>query len=122
RPLRARHVRGQRAPGAAAGRGRRHLRHRPHRDQGLIADEIVKKQRDDGSWEFFLNLRRPPINESQTTDAVWIILALQGEMGRDGSASQRVALKKATDWLAGAKLSDDLQDKVLKLLLAIRAG
>ena len=36
----------------------------------LIADEIVKKQRDDGSWEFFLNLRRPPINESQITDAV----------------------------------------------------
>jgi hypothetical protein len=88
----------------------------------LIADEIVKKQRDDGSWEFFLNLRRPPINESQTTDAVWIILALQGEMGHDASESQRVALKKATGWLAGAKLSDNLQDKVPHVLLAIRAG
>jgi hypothetical protein len=88
----------------------------------LIADEIVKKQRDDGSWEFFLNLRRPPINESQTTDAVWIILALQGEMGRDATQAQRAALKKATAWLAGAKLSDNLQDKVLNLLLAIRAG
>jgi hypothetical protein len=88
----------------------------------LIADEIVKKQRDDGSWEFFANLRRPPINESQTTDAVWIILALQGEVGRGAPASQRVALKKATDWLAGAKLSDDLQDKVFNVLLALRAG
>jgi len=88
----------------------------------LIADEIVKKQRDDGSWEFFPNLRRPPINESQTTDAVWIILALQGEMGRDASKSQRVAIKKATVWLAGARLSDNLQDKVLNVLLAIRAG
>ena len=36
----------------------------------LIADDIVKKQRDDRSWEFFSNLRRPPINECQTTDAV----------------------------------------------------
>ena len=88
----------------------------------LIADDIVKKQRDDGSWEFFLNLRRPPINESQTTDAVWIILALQGEMGRDATESQRAALKKATAWLAGAKLSDNLQHKVLNVLLAIRAG
>jgi Squalene-hopene cyclase C-terminal domain len=88
----------------------------------LIADEIVKKQRDDGSWEFFLNLRRPPINESQITDAVWIILALQGERGRDASESQRAAAKKATGWLAGAKLSDSLQERVLNLLLAIRAG
>ena len=88
----------------------------------LIADEIVKKQLADGSWEFFANLRRPPINESQITDAVWIILALQGELERDPSESQRVALKKATIWLAGAKISDNLQDKVLKVLMAIRAG
>jgi Squalene-hopene cyclase C-terminal domain len=88
----------------------------------LIADEIVEKQRDDGSWEFFANLRRPPINESQTTDAVWIILALQGEMERDPPAAQRAALKKATAWLAGTKLSDDLQDKVFQVLLAVRAG
>jgi len=88
----------------------------------LIADEIVKKQRADGSWEFFLNLRRPPINESQTTDAVWIILALQGEMGVDASESQRAAIKKATVWLARAKLSDNLQDKVLNVLLALRTG
>jgi hypothetical protein len=87
-----------------------------------IADEIVKKQRADGSWEFFANLRRPPINENQTTDAVWIILALQGEIERDASEAHRVALKKAMDWLAGAKLSDNLQDKVFKVLLAIRTG
>ena len=49
----------------------------------LIADEIVKKQQPDGSWEFFATLRRPPINESQTTDAAWIILALQGMTGPD---------------------------------------
>jgi hypothetical protein len=88
----------------------------------LIADEIVKKQRDDGSWEFFSNLRRPPINECQTTDAVWIILALEGEMEPDATEAQRAALRKATAWLAGAKLSDNLQDKVFSLLLAIRAG
>src|SRR5262245_63661525 len=43
----------------------------------LIAEEMVRKQQPDGSWEFFATLRRPPINESQTTDAAWIILALQ---------------------------------------------
>src|SRR6187399_2904660 len=47
----------------------------------LIAEEIVKKQQPDGSWEFFAGLRRPPINESQTTDAAWIIMALEGETG-----------------------------------------
>src|SRR5690242_17353339 len=35
----------------------------------LIAEEIARKQRPDGSWEFFATLRRPPINESQATDA-----------------------------------------------------
>src|SRR5436853_7057199 len=45
----------------------------------LIAEEIIQKQQPDGSWEFFATLRRPPINESHTTDAAWIVLALQGE-------------------------------------------
>ncbi len=34
----------------------------------LIAEKIVNKQKPDGSWEFFSILRRPPINERQTTD------------------------------------------------------
>src|SRR5206468_12016019 len=55
----------------------------------LIAEEIVKKQQPDGSWEFFAGLRRPPINESQTTDAAWIIMALQGQTGPDAPAAQR---------------------------------
>src|SRR5437763_2570964 len=44
----------------------------PSLDQGqqqslrLITEEIVGKQQQDGSWEFFATLRRPPINESQT--------------------------------------------------------
>jgi hypothetical protein len=88
----------------------------------LIADEIVRKQQPDGSWEFFDTLRRPPINECQTTDAVWIILALQGEILPNASEAQHAALRKAMVWLAGAKLSDNLQDKVFNLLLAIRAG
>src|SRR5207249_3505199 len=87
-----------------------------------IAEEIVKKQQPDGSWEFFATLRRPPINESQTTDAAWIIMALEGETGPDAPQSQRVALKRAITWLAAAKLSNNHQDKVLKVLLASRAG
>lgn len=85
----------------------------------FIADEIVKKQRDDGSWEFFLS--RPPINESETTDVAWLIMALQGEMRPDASETHRLALQKATAWLAAAPLPNP-QDKVFKVLLAARAG
>ena len=53
----------------------------------LIAEEIVNKQQPDGSWELFATLRRPPINESQTTDAAWIIMALEGENGADAPES-----------------------------------
>ena len=88
----------------------------------LIAEEIVKKQQPDGSWEFFATLRRPPINESQTTDAAWIIMALEGETGPDAPESQRAALSKAIAWLDAAKPSDLHQDKVLKVLLGVRSG
>src|SRR5215213_7977016 len=51
----------------------------PGQKQSLksITADVVKKQRADGSWDFFLS--RPPVNESQATDAAWIIIALQGE-------------------------------------------
>jgi hypothetical protein len=88
----------------------------------LIAEEIVQKQQPDGSWEFFAGLRRPPINESQTTDAAWIIMALEAETGPDASESQRAALQKAIAWLDTAKPSDLHQDKALKVLLGARAG
>src|SRR5262249_301591 len=88
----------------------------------LIAEEIVKKQRPDGSWEFFATLRRPPINESQTTDTAWIILALQGATGPGAPQSQRAALSKAIAWLDTAKPADLHQDKVLKVLLGVRSG
>ncbi len=88
----------------------------------LIAEEIVKKQQPDGSWEFFATLRRPPINESQTIDAAWIIMALERETGPDASESERAALAKAKVWLAGTKLPRTLQDKVFAVLLAERAG
>lgn len=88
----------------------------------LIAGEIVKKQQPDGSWEFFATLRRPPINESQTTDAAWILLALQGETGPDAPQTQREALSKGMAWLDGAKRSDLHQDKALKVLLGVRSG
>ncbi len=88
----------------------------------LVAEEIVKKQQPDGSWEFFATLRRPPINENQTTDAAWIILALRGETGPDAPESQRAALAKATAWFDAAKPSGIHQDKVFKVLLAVRAG
>jgi hypothetical protein len=88
----------------------------------LIAGEIVKTQQPDGSWEFFATLRRPPINETQTTDAAWIILALQGETGPDAPKAQREALSKGMAWLDAAKPSDLHQDKALKVLLGVRSG
>jgi hypothetical protein len=88
----------------------------------LIAEEIVKKQQPDGSWEFFATLRRPPIDESQTTDAAWIIMALQGFVARDAAKSEREALAKAVAWLDGAKPCDLHQDKVLKVIVGVRSG
>jgi hypothetical protein len=88
----------------------------------LIAEEIVSKQQPDGSWEFFATLRRPPINESQTTDAAWIIMALEGETGPDAPESQRAALANAIAWLDAAKLSGIHQDKAMKVLMGARAG
>jgi hypothetical protein len=86
----------------------------------LIAQEIIIKQKADGSWEFFASLRRPPINESQTTDAAWIIMALKGETGADAPEAQRKALAKAIAWLDVAKRFDLHQAKVLKVLLGVR--
>ncbi len=88
----------------------------------LIAEEIARKQQPNGSWEFFASLRRPPINESQAADAVWIILALQGESGPDAPESRCAALAKAIAWLDAATPSALHQEKVLRLLLAIRSG
>src|SRR4051794_12785916 len=88
----------------------------------LIAEEIVKKQQPDGSWEFFATLRRPPINESQHTDAAWIIMALEGETGPGATESQRAALSRAIAWLDAAKPSDLHQDKVMKVLMGARSA
>jgi len=86
----------------------------------LITEEIVNKQQADGSWEFFATLRRPPINETQSTDAAWIIMALAGEAGPEAPEAQSAALSKAIAWLDAAKLSDIHQDRVLKLLVGVR--
>jgi hypothetical protein len=91
----------------------------PGQKQSLrrIADEIVRKQQADGSWEFFLS--RPPVNESQATDVAWIIMALESVTGRDAELN-RAAMEKGMAWLAGAE-PDNEQAKTLKLLVALRA-
>lgn len=88
----------------------------------LIVEEIVHKQQADGSWEFFATLRRPPINESQTTDVAWIIMALAGASGPAAPESQPAALKKAIAWLDVSKPAELHQDKVLRALLGVRAA
>ncbi len=72
---------------AVAARSRPSLEEGQKQSLQLIADEIVSKQQSDGSWEFFATLRRPPINESQTTDAAWIIMA-----ARRGNGPRRIGV------------------------------
>jgi hypothetical protein len=85
-----------------------------------ITDETLRKQMKDGSWEFFLS--RPPVNETQRTDVSWIIMALQSDPATESSKPERAALQKACAWLADSKLPETYESKVLKLLLAARAG
>jgi hypothetical protein len=88
----------------------------------LIDEEIIRKQQPDGSWEFFATLRRPPINESQASDAAWNILSLQGAEGRGPTPEPREAVTKAIAWLSAAGRSDTHQDKVLRVFLGARSG
>lgn len=86
-----------------------------------IEDEIIEKQHDDGSWDFYLS--RPPINESQASDAAWMLMALQGNAARDGAAARQQALRKGLAWLfAQTGRADDPQLKSLKVILAVRSG
>ncbi|MBX3414042.1 MAG: hypothetical protein KF708_15250 [Pirellulales bacterium] len=85
-----------------------------------IAAGLVEKQRADGGWD--CHLRRPPINESETTDGAWNLMALYGETGPDSPEPQRAALDKALTWWSGLTLPDNLQDKVLKILVELRLG
>lgn len=86
-----------------------------------IEAEIIQKQRDDGSWEFFLS--RPPINESQASDAAWVLMALQGDTATDGANARHAATAKGLAWLMSSPgRPDDPQLKALKLLLNVRAG
>lgn len=89
-------------------------------NMSLIASDVVKKQRADGSWDFFLS--RPPINENQATDAAWMLMALQGPSEPETAKPRFVALTKGMEWLVHAAPGDCEQVKVLKLLLQIRAG
>src|SRR5207248_764791 len=92
----------------------------------LIADDIVKKQRADGSWELFLS--RPPINESQATDAAWIIMALQSETGAERAEIKRgidflVATQKADgSWPMKSRATPDGKRGSVKLLTPITCG
>jgi hypothetical protein len=107
---------------AVAARSFSALDERHNQSLGLILEEIVRKQQPDGSWEFFAGLRRPPINENQRTDAAWILMAFEEKSAADKPEAQKQALAKAQKWFEKAPSTDIHQDKVLKLLLAARAG
>jgi hypothetical protein len=105
---------------AVAAQSSRGLEERHQQSLQRINEEIVAKQQPDGSWEWFDTLRRPPINESPTTDAYWIIMALEGAMGPQTTESQRAALAKAIAWLDATTPTDNHQDLVLKVIREAR--
>jgi rhamnogalacturonyl hydrolase YesR len=85
-----------------------------------VADNIVTTQHKDGSWNFLDD--RPPIHESRASDAAWIMFALGGLAHSQPTPAERAVMEKGTAWLEQTRLADSHQGKVLKVLLAIRAG
>lgn len=86
----------------------------------VIASDAATKQRPDGSWDFFLS--RPPINESQKTDAIWILMALQEGSDPVTQFSRRARMEKGIAWLDHTGPGECEQEKVLKLLMDLRAN
>jgi hypothetical protein len=86
----------------------------------VVRDNIDTTQLKDGSWNFLDD--RPPIHESRASDAAWIMFALGGLAHAQPTAAERAVIDKGMAWLEGTKLAENHQGKVLKVLLAIRAG
>jgi hypothetical protein len=86
----------------------------------VTRDNIDTTQLADGSWNFLDD--RPPIHESRASDAAWILFALGGLAHARPTAAERAEIDKGMARLERTKLADSHQGKVLKVLLAIRAG
>jgi hypothetical protein len=90
----------------------------------VTTDNILTTQLKDGSWNFLDD--RPPIHESRASDAAWIMFALGGLAHSQPTPAERQAeravIEKGMAWLEGTRLAENHQGKVLKILLAIRAG
>jgi hypothetical protein len=86
----------------------------------VVTDNILTTQHKDGSWNFLDD--RTPIHGSRASDAAWIMFALGGLARAQPTPTERAVIEKGMAWLAGTRLADSHQGKVLKVLLAIRAG
>jgi hypothetical protein len=86
----------------------------------VVRDNIDTTQLKDGSWNFLDD--RPPIHESRASDAAWIMFALGGLAHAQPTPAERAVIEKGMAWLERTRLADSHQGKVLKVLLAIRAG
>jgi Squalene-hopene cyclase C-terminal domain len=85
----------------------------------LLLEEITRRQQPNGSW---LNVdNRAPILESYSTDAMWVIMALQSEVA-NVSTERQESLRKAITWLRETKLPDTHQGKLFSILLNLRTG
>lgn len=84
-----------------------------------LLEDIIKRQQPNGSW---LNVdSRAPILESYATDALWVILALQSDVGQ-ASKEREATLNKALNWLKETKLPESHQGKLFTILLKLRSG
>lgn len=83
----------------------------------LIAVEIPKKQRKDGSWKSVDD--RVPIHESPAIDTAWCIMAMEAGTDAAKPSSEREAIVKAKAWL-DSQAPTNLQTKVFKIWMALR--
>lgn len=85
-----------------------------------LSRDILPKLQPDGSFEFFL--RRPPMNESQSTDTEWILLALEyGPSAGPWPERDQVAARTRA-WLELTPSTGTLEDLALRLVLEARRG
>jgi ankyrin repeat protein len=86
-----------------------------------MARFLLDKQGPDGQW--FLLAHRPPIESSVIENTASAMRALQLYGGRHGAATER-AIRRAAEWLAGAKAetAEDLAYRVMGLVWAGSTG
>lgn len=84
-----------------------------------LTSHLVEKQQPDGSWAH--GGGRPPMLESQETATLMTLLALTAP-AKNGESAVSASRRKAEEWLKQNAKAGSHQARVLRLLVAVRAG